>query len=160
MPFNSSVGLPSKWECAGPLEVSCGDAAHGLLGWVGASGGSWAAWRFPRRRRVAALLLAAPPALFRGCSFELSRQDARVGGFVAVPLRLEAWGADGGADGAPDGCLLIVPTVRRMSAWQAVCHPCLILWIKPKHCLSAPRGVLRQVLPTWSAERRMQAGGA
>ena len=100
-------------KLAGPLEVSCGDAAPGLLGWVGASGGSWAAWRFPHRRRVAALLLAAPPALFRGCSFELSRQDARAGGSVAVPVRLEAWGVEGGADDAPAGCLLIVPTVRR-----------------------------------------------
>lgn len=87
---------------------------------MGASGGSWAAWRFPRRRRVAALLVAAPPALFRGCSFELSRQDARAGGFVAVPLRLEAWGMDDGANNTRAGCLLIVPTVRHVCAWNAV----------------------------------------
>ena len=76
---------------------------------------------------MAALLLAAPPALFRGCSFELSRQDARAGGFVAVPVRLEAWGVDGGADDDLAGCLLIVPTVRRACIWNALSPTCLIL---------------------------------
>lgn len=109
--------LGSAFTYAGPLQVSWGDPQPGLLGWAG-TGGSWIAWRFPHRRRVAALLLAAPPASFQGCRFELSHNDADASGFVAVPVRLQGLGSAresreaGDPREAGDGCLVIITSVR------------------------------------------------
>ncbi|KAK9844032.1 hypothetical protein WJX81_002459 [Elliptochloris bilobata] len=102
----------------GPLEVNRGDPGPGLLGWA-STDSHWVVWRFPHARCVAALLIAAPPALFQGCGFELMYQDARAGGFVAVPVRLEAWGGRGGAGDSAAGCLLIVPSASmEAEEWQ------------------------------------------